>query len=62
MDVQKVDFKDLNAPDKFTNSLHETGFSVLTNHPVDINLIKTVMQIGNRFSIIVRKINISLIL
>lgn len=42
MDVQKVDFKDLNAPDKFTTSLHQTGFSVLTNHPVDIDLIKSV--------------------
>jgi len=42
MNIQIVDFKDLNAPVKFTNSLQKTGFSVLANHPVDINLIKTV--------------------
>ena len=42
MNVQKVNYKDLTAPNQFTTSLHETGFSVLINHPIDIDLIKTV--------------------
>ena len=42
MNVRKVNYKDQNAAHEFTRSLRETGFSVLTDHPVDMNLIETV--------------------
>lgn len=40
--IETVDYKSENAGQKFTNSLHETGFAILNNHPLDINLIETV--------------------
>ena len=39
MDVLKVDFKQQDAVNLFSSSLHLTGFAVLENHPVDIRLI-----------------------
>ena len=42
MNVRKVNYKDQNAAHEFTRSLRQTGFSVLTDHPVDMNLIETV--------------------
>ena len=42
MNVRKVNYKDQNAPYEFTRSLRQTGFTVLTDHPVDMNLIETV--------------------
>ena len=42
MNVRKVNKKDQNAPYEFTRSLRQTGFTVLTDHPVDMNLIETV--------------------
>ena len=42
MNVRKVNYKDQNAPHEFTRSLRQTGFTVLTDHPVDMNLIETV--------------------
>ena len=42
MNVRKVNYKDQNAAHEFTRSLRQTGFSVLTGHPVDMKLIETV--------------------
>ena len=42
MNVRKVNYIDQNAAHEFTRSLRQTGFSVLTDHPVDMNLIETV--------------------
>jgi Isopenicillin N synthase and related dioxygenases len=42
MNVRKVNYKDENAPREFTRSLRQTGFSVLTDHPIDMSLIETV--------------------
>ena len=44
MNVLKVSYKDINAPKKFTSSLRETGFSILTDHPIDPDLIKKVYK------------------
>lgn len=32
--IEAVDFRDADAPGAFTRSLRETGFAVLTNHPI----------------------------
>jgi len=42
MNVQTVEYSDKNAPSLFTKSLHKTGFSVLTDHPIDKDLINEV--------------------
>jgi len=42
VDVLKVDFQAADAPERFTRSLRETGFAVLTHHPVDQTLIDEV--------------------
>ena len=42
MNVRKVNYKDQNAAHEFTRSLRQTGITVLTDHPVDMNLIETV--------------------
>jgi isopenicillin N synthase-like dioxygenase len=35
MDVAVVDFAAADAPEQFSESLRETGFAVITNHPLD---------------------------
>ncbi len=40
MDVAVVDYTDPDAPAKFTRSLKETGFGVITNHPLPQVLVK----------------------
>ena len=42
MKVRTVSYKSRNNSHEFTQSLHRTGFSVLTDHPIDINLINSV--------------------
>ena len=42
MNVQTVDFTSLTAPEKFTRSLKDTGFAILSNHPIKFDLIKKV--------------------
>ncbi|WMS42216.1 2OG-Fe(II) oxygenase family protein [Acuticoccus sp. MNP-M23] len=32
--IERVDFRDPNAPEQFTRSLRETGFAVLEGHPI----------------------------
>ena len=42
MKVRTVSYKSQNNSHEFTQSLHQTGFSVLTDHPIDIKLINSV--------------------
>tara|TARA_B000000557_G_C20790323_1_gene450715 strand:- start:124 stop:960 length:837 start_codon:yes stop_codon:yes gene_type:complete len=42
MNVQTVDFTSLTAPEKFTRSLKDTGFAILSDHPIKFDLIKKV--------------------
>lgn len=49
MDIQVVDFASENAPEVFTKSLKQTGFAVLTNHPVEDGLIEEVYQEWREF-------------
>ncbi|MBY0544633.1 MAG: isopenicillin N synthase family oxygenase [Gammaproteobacteria bacterium] len=44
MYVNKVDFTDPNAAKLFSDSLRDTGFAVITHHPLDMNLIKAVYK------------------
>ena len=42
MCIRDRNYKDETAPREFTRSLRQTGFSVLTDHPIDMSLIETV--------------------
>lgn len=42
MQVQVVDYRAPDAAEKFTRSLHETGFGVLTNHPIRQALVEKI--------------------
>ena len=42
MDVQVVDYTAIDAPQKFVESLRETGFAVLTNHPMSQDLVQSI--------------------
>jgi len=42
MQVQVVDYRASDAAEKFTRSLHETGFGVLTNHPIRQALVEKI--------------------
>lgn len=42
MDVQVVDYQDPDAAAKFTQSLHQTGFGVLKNHPISQALVERI--------------------
>ena len=44
MHIQPVDYRDPEAARKFTESLHQTGFGVLTNHPLSQHLLNTIYQ------------------
>jgi len=44
MDVRTVKYTEENAPSVFTQSLHQTGFSVLKDHPIDLSLINDVYE------------------
>ena len=44
MNVRKVNYGDHSAPSEFTKSLKQTGFGVLSNHPIDKNLIDNVYK------------------
>tara|TARA_X000001036_G_C20509203_1_gene737299 strand:- start:85 stop:924 length:840 start_codon:yes stop_codon:yes gene_type:complete len=44
MNVRKVNYGDTNAPSEFTKSLKQTGFGVLSDHPIDKNLIDNVYK------------------
>ena len=40
--VQTIDFNSDNAGIQLVDSLHHTGFVILNNHPLDINLLVSV--------------------
>jgi len=42
MNVDVVDYTAADAPQKFTASLHETGFAVLVNHPLPQQLVQRI--------------------
>ncbi|GHF78460.1 isopenicillin N synthase family dioxygenase [Thalassotalea marina] len=44
MQVQVVDYNHPDAPQRFVQSLHETGFGVLTNHPIQQAFVETIYQ------------------
>ncbi len=42
MHITPVDYRDPDAPRKFSQSLHDTGFGVLTNHPLSQEMLNTI--------------------
>ena len=42
LDIYVIDFQSALAPAAFTESLKNTGFAVLTNHPIDIESVNEV--------------------
>ncbi|MAT03924.1 MAG: 2OG-Fe(II) oxygenase [Acidimicrobiaceae bacterium] len=44
MDVAVVDYTSPTAPEEFATSLRETGFGVITNHPLDWSLVEEVYR------------------
>ena len=42
MTIQTVDFNDLDSPMRFTQSIQDTGFAIVKNHPIDPQLIQRV--------------------
>jgi len=49
MYVRTVKYTEENAPSIFTQSLHQTGFSILKNHPIDPSLISDVYEEWSMF-------------
>ena len=49
MQVAKIHYNDKNAPANFTKSLHNTGFGVITDHPIPIELINRVYSEWDKF-------------
>ena len=49
MNVRKVKYTDQDGPYNFASSLRQTGFSILTNHPIDKSLIDTVYEEWHNF-------------
>ncbi|WP_286233605.1 2OG-Fe(II) oxygenase family protein [Thalassotalea sediminis] len=44
MQVQVVDYRDKDAPARFVQSLRDTGFGVLTHHPIKQALVESIYQ------------------
>ena len=49
MYVKTIDYRSTQAAEDFSDSLRETGFSVLTNHPISQDLVETVYQDWQEF-------------
>ena len=49
MNVQKVNYRNPNAASDFTKSLKHTGFSVITNHPIEKSLINSIYEEWSSF-------------
>ena len=49
MNIQVVDFTAANAASEFEKSLRETGFGVLSHHPIDTQLVDEVFALWERF-------------
>ena len=44
LNIKVIDFQLASAPEMFTQSLKNTGFSVLTNHPINFDLVNAVYK------------------
>ena len=44
MNIAQIDFKSKTAPEAFSRSLQETGFAVLSNHPIAFSLLEKVYE------------------
>lgn len=49
MNIQTVDFKDSAAPKALAASMHETGFAVLTGHPIPLEQINAAYEAWGAF-------------
>lgn len=49
MYVKKVDYQNATAAKEFCDSLRDTGFAVVTNHPLDMNLVNDVFKSWEAF-------------
>lgn len=49
MNIKIVDFKSINASAEFEESIRETGFGVLSNHPIDSQLVEDVYTLWSEF-------------
>ena len=49
MNVAKIRFNYKYAPAAFTKSLKETGFGVITDHPIDLSLMERVYNEWKQF-------------
>lgn len=49
MHVLTADYRNKNAPEIFVESLHKTGFAVITHHPISAQLIDDVYQEWKEF-------------
>ncbi len=49
MQVAKIHYNDKSAPAEFTKSLHNTGFGVITDHPIPIELVDSVYSEWDEF-------------
>ena len=49
MQVAQIDYNDKNAPAAFTKSLKDTGFGVIVDHPIRIELVETVYKEWEQF-------------
>ena len=49
MQLEAIDYKAPDAATKFTTSLHETGFGVLTNHPLSQNRVSEIYSAAEVF-------------
>jgi len=47
MDVSVIDYRSPDAPREFAASLHDTGFAVLVNHPLDPHLVTRIYDEWN---------------
>lgn len=49
MEILTVDYQSKNAAAEFVTSLHETGFAVIKNHPINYNLVKEIFAEWQEF-------------
>jgi isopenicillin N synthase-like dioxygenase len=49
MNILKVDYQSQNASEQFAQSLRETGFAVITNHPIEMAEIQEVYTLWAEF-------------
>ncbi|GIU14678.1 isopenicillin N synthase family oxygenase [Shewanella sp. MBTL60-007] len=49
MILETIDYQTNDAAEKFVSSLRETGFGVLTNHPIDKDLVEKIYQEWHAF-------------